>query len=147
MPNNEESDVSNSDDDYEHYSTVAVLRIALDETEYIDTEKQNGEYVLCSLVINDDIMIDSCLSPKTFTTHNFKDVLEYMNDYSMFEDEPVIKKLDIVCYSEYGHIVKTPYLRIFQRKFKKYYSEKMKWIQRMKSPNALYARSIGTRFQ
>lgn len=132
----------NDDDDYEHYSNMSVIAITLDETEYIDSEKQNGNYVICSVVVDEDILVDMCISAGSFVKHKYEDVLQYMNDYSMFEDEPPAEDLEIVCYSEYGHVIKTPYLRIFQRKWREYYKKKMRKINQMKSPNYQYMRSI-----
>ena len=42
----------------------------------------------------------------------------------------------------YTCILKTCYLRMFQRKWKNYYRKKMETIQKMKNPRALYYRTI-----
>ena len=150
MQNNEPTGLndlhSDSDEDnYEHYSSADAVAIATDEDAYIDSDKSPGTYLLCSVVIDEEIMIDTCISPKSFIKYDYKHIMEYVNDYSMFEDDPPAETLEIVCYSEYGHIIKTPYLRLLQHKYKKYFAEKMKKINRMKSPNYLYLRAISRR--
>lgn len=66
-------------------------------------------------------------------------ILEVIEEFNSEIDEQCQTHESIPIYT---CILKTCYLRIFQRKWKNYYKKKMDAIQKMKNPRALYYRTI-----
>lgn len=165
----DDSDVSSSDidsdfTDYAYYASPEVLSIIREEEDYLSYDREHGEYLLCTTivqVVSDmyeditflqyDMLINTAISVSTFLKYDFKHVWEYANDYSFFPSDQ-IRHFDIVQYydgndREYSEkypyiVVKTRYLKMFQRKYKKYFAKKMAKIERMKSPQEMYMRQI-----
>jgi len=91
----------------------------------------------------------SGISVKGFYHFNIADICRYLHEYSLsYVHEPNIHilqlsiKMDGTC----NVILKTFWLKIIQRKWKKVYKEKQEYIKKMMNPINLRAREFGRQF-
>ncbi len=97
--------------------------------------KKEGKYVLMSSI-----------SSKRFLKHPFKDIISYLHSMSIcyiVNPQVHIMKLHISDDGVYNVVLKTHYIRLIQRTWKKIYKEKLLYIKKMKSLNALRMRETG----
>ena len=88
----------------------------------------------------------SSISSKRFLKHPFKDIVSYLHSMSIcyiVNPQIHIMKLHISDDGVYNVVLKTHYIRLIQRTWKKIYKERKVCVQKMKSINALYMREIG----
>ena len=88
----------------------------------------------------------SSISSKRFLKHPFKDVVSYLSSMSIcyiVNPQVHIMKLHISDDGVYNVVLKTHYIRLIQRTWKKIYKEKRMYIQKMKSLDALRMRETG----
>tara|TARA_B100001996_G_scaffold356244_1_gene319443 strand:+ start:254 stop:796 length:543 start_codon:yes stop_codon:yes gene_type:complete len=100
--------------------------------------KKSGNYILLSTI-----------SSKRFLKHPFKDIVSYLHSMSIcyiVNPQIHIMKLYISDCGVYNVVLKTHYIRLVQRTWKKIYKEKLLHIQKMKSLNALRMREIGNNY-
>lgn len=124
---------------------------------FLDSEKTNNKYYIGAYTMIDEcmnadsstpleIVLGSCISPSTFFEFPINIVQKYLSAYSIiYSDRFLQKGVDILklCISEedgtYTVIVKTTWLRMFQRKWKKIYAEKKRDMEhRMKLSSMRY---------
>jgi hypothetical protein len=146
-----------------------IQRIYEKEYLFLDSEKVNNKYYIGVYTILDDqifphstpesehmnppesstpleIVLGSCISPSTFFEFPINNVQQYLSAYSIiYSDRFLRKSVDILklCISErdgtYTVIVKTTWLRMFQRKWRKIYAEKKSDMEhRMKLSSMRY---------
>jgi len=140
-------------------SQYYIQRIYEKEYLFLDSEKVNNKYYIGVYTILDDrifphsipesedtppspfeIVLGSCISPSTFFEFPINNVQQYLSAYSIiYSDRLLRKSVDILklCISErdgtYTVIVKTTWLRMFQRKWRKICAEKKRDMEhRMK---------------
>ena len=97
--------------------------------------KKTGEYILLSSI-----------SSARFLKHPFKDIVSYLHSMSIcyvVNPQIHIMKLHISDGGVYNVVLKTHYIRLIQRTWKKIYKERQEYIKKMKSLNALRMREIG----
>lgn len=91
----------------------------------------------------------SGISVKGFYKFDIGDVRQYLHEYSLsYIHNPNIHimKLSIKCDGTCNVIIKTFWLKIIQRKWKRVYKEKQEYIRKMSNPKNLMAREMGARF-
>lgn len=128
------------EEDSDYYE---IQRIYEKEYLFLDSEKINNKYYIGIYTVLDEymnqpqsstpieIVLGSCISPSTFFEFPIKNIQQYLSAYSIiYSDRFSRKNVDILklCISErdgtYTVIVKTTWLRMFQRKWRKIYAEK-----------------------
>ena len=93
-----------------------------EDCEFMDADKKHGSYYigLCGYVKNqEEPILHSSISANAFFNNKHSDVLKYLRDYSTtMVDKPVIDimKLCVDDRQTYNVIIKTHWLRVFQRK-------------------------------
>ena len=111
--------LKNNNEEYDIYD---------EDGEFMDAEKVDGSYYigLAGYVKNQtEPILLSSISTNAFMTNEHSDVLEYLTDYStsrVTKPELDILKLCVDDRQTYNVIIKTHWLRLIQRKWKKIYS-------------------------
>lgn len=105
-----------------------------------------GVYDKTSYEGNTELLLELSITPKTFFHFHYKDIVEYCNDYRIYENDTdyttvEILKLDIN-EEVYNVIVKTHWLRLIQRKWKKVFAERCRIIQDRKTLKYLKYREL-----
>lgn len=135
----EEDDMS-SDDELEY--EYVIDDIFRDECDFLDTEKQNNHYYLglCRHQPNNNtILFANAIRPETYFKHQPDYVLSYLQLYSIFKIRNPridIMQLSILEDSTYTSIVKTHWLRIVQRTWKKIYKQRLVIMNKRMKLNA-----------
>ena len=83
-----------------------------------DEEKIHGKYYIGTQL---HLLFDISVSPTTFFHFTFRDIIEYMREYSMWyqEQEAKIEIMKLVVNNNtYNVILKTHWIRLIQRKWK-----------------------------
>ena len=116
-------------------------------------EKENNKYYIGSYVNNDkNLLLSSSISPSTYFKINQTLCSNYLFEYSMSKNtikSTEILKVKIINISGWEFctvIVKTFWLKIIQRKWKKIYKERMRIIGNRKKLKSLYFREINGKF-
>uniref|UniRef100_A0A6C0F0Z2 Uncharacterized protein n=1 Tax=viral metagenome TaxID=1070528 RepID=A0A6C0F0Z2_9ZZZZ len=124
-----------------------------EDGEFMEADKANGAYYigLCGYVPEQpEPLLLSSISANAFFNNTHGDILEYLRDYSTTRvDKPAIDimKLCVDDRQTYNVVVKTHWLRLFQRKCKKVYAERQKFINSRKHPRALRYRSLNGKWK
>ena len=110
--------------DDEHEDEYVIDNIYEEERDFLDAEKQEGHYYIgiCSYLY--DLLFANAMRPKTFFRYSSAHALSYLQLYSIFRvRKPTIDimQLTILPDSTYVAVVKTHWLRIVQRTWKKIY--------------------------
>jgi hypothetical protein len=144
---------SNSDSDNDTLYDI-VYDIADKEEEYIDSEKQHGKYYVGVSVYNTDtnsIQLSAVVSVSTLFAYDVRAIRMYLEEYSMlcaFDTfSPIhIMKLDIKPDGEYCIVIKTFWLKIIQRAWKKQFAKWKYTVQMRGSIQSQYYFSIHGRY-
>lgn len=126
------SDVdSNYDSDIEHM----IEDIYFHEEEFLNSEKVDNHYYIGINKISHDkqyILYANAITVPTFFRYNISHVTEYLQEYSIFacSSNIDIMKLSILDDYTYSVILKTYWLRIIQRHWKKIYSQRLAAIKK-----------------
>lgn len=91
----------------------------------------------------------SGISTKGFYKFNLEDVLKYLHEYSLsYVHKPNIHIMKLYTKNDgtCNVVLKTFWLKIIQRKWKKVYKERQKYIRKMRNPMNLFARELGVHF-
>lgn len=124
-----------------------------EDGEFMEADKTDGSYYigLCGYVPDQsEPLLLSAISASAFFNNTRSDVLEYLRDYSTTRvDNPSIDimKLCVDDRQTYNVVVKTHWLRLLQRKCKKVYAERQKFINSRKHPRALRYRSLNGKWK
>jgi hypothetical protein len=129
------------DDDWED-------EIYWDDQEFVDSDKQDGQYVLgITYYINGYDIYFSGISAKSFYKFPFQTVINYLYDYSIIRiEKPVVDIIQIRILQDgrYITIRKTYWLRVVQKCWRKYCRERKDIIQkRMKISSLCYRQLTG----
>ena len=107
------------------------------ETEFIDEDKQDDTYYIGVYHVTPDaILLGACISPQTYFQFSNQLISSYLSNFCVFHSKPLMKKIEILktkfqhvrvvihgreyIYTSYDIIVKTFWLKIFQRKCREY---------------------------
>lgn len=148
-----ESETNSSDDsvtsmtESEIYIENIIDEISELEEYFMDEEKEDGKYYIGLSGLENhslDFLLMTAVRPITFYKYPYYFILKFLDEFSLFVIENlVINILKVVKNSERNCvIIKTFWLKIVQRKWKKVFAEKKKTIQQMKSYNWLRYREI-----
>ena len=148
---------NNSDDDFddnvlfENWYDI-VDTISLDEEDYESIPKVDGKYYigLPGFIRKfQEYILLSSISAKSFLNYDIGDVCSYLTDYSIsYITNPNVQimKLFIQNNGVYNVVLKTHWLRLVQRKWKKIYKEKQKIIIERSSIKNILLREINGKY-
>jgi hypothetical protein len=128
-----------SDDDYTMTeSDIYIYEISELEDDFMDEEKEDGKYYIglsCLENQSCEFLLMTSVRPTTFFKYTYNIILKFLVEFSLFMIEnPVINILKLVKNGERDCVlIKTFWLKIVQRKWKKVFAEKKKTIQQMKT--------------
>jgi len=113
-----------------------VDEIAESEEVFLDTDKQHNTYYIGSAIYYPQlysIQLDTAISARTLFSYQIDDISLYLAEYSVsniMRTLPCVHilKLDIKPDGEYCAIIKTFWLRIVQRAWKKRFAERQRVI-------------------
>jgi len=117
------------------------------EEDFMDEEKEDGKYYIGLSGLENhslDFLLMTAVQPTTFYKYSYHIILKYLDEFSLF----VIKNLviNILKLVKNGQrncvIIKTFWLKIVQRKWKRVFSEKKQLIEKMKNHKWLRYREI-----
>jgi hypothetical protein len=124
---------SSSDEDnsmeYDSETEEMIERIYFHEQEFLDSEKEDSHYYIGNNRVSYDkqyILYANSITPTTFFQFNIQHLLSYLLDYSIFPTLPNIDimQLSILDDSTYTVVLKTYWLRLIQRHWKKTYTQR-----------------------
>lgn len=136
-----DNDSINSDSDYniiyapyyniEEYEDI-IDEIAESEEDFLDIDKHHMQYYIGSAIYlpeHNSIQLDTAVSPDTLFSYNLSHIQLYLAEYSICNitlNLPLIHilQLDIKPDGEYCVIMKTFWLKIVQRAWKKQYAKR-----------------------
>jgi len=163
-PEEQDNLIDEDDDYYNNYDVddyYQIQRVYEIEYLFLDSEKVHNKYYIGIYSIHEyvtpqstthaEIILGCCVSPATFFEFPIKTVEYYLSMHSInYNDRFSKKNVDILklCINEidgtYNVIVKTSWLRMIQRKWKKIYAEKKRDIEhRMKLSSMRYFEVYG----
>ena len=131
-----------------------VYDIADSEEDYIDCEKQNGNYYIGSSVYNaqtNTIQLSTAVSINTLLSYDIRAIQLYLEEYSIYspgiEVPPVhIMQLDIKSDGQYCVVIKTFWLKIIQRAWKTRVANMKKIIRMRGNIQSQYYFAINGRY-
>jgi hypothetical protein len=116
--------------DYSSDTDTIEDRIFITDEYFVDEPKLDGHYYVGKArhSLHDGYLLDIAISPRTFFLFNYNHVVDYLNLYSVFYPSHNtnivhIMKLHIV-KSKYHVILKTHWVRLVQRHWKKVFRER-----------------------
>lgn len=137
--------------DDEHEDEYIIDNIYRDEYEYLDTEKQSGHYYIgiVGSISPDAILYANSIQPQTFFKYAYAHSLSYLQLYSIFRiRKPKIEIIKLLILDDSTHIaiLKTHWLRIVQRTWKKIHNQRKIVLNKRMSPNARRLFEISGRY-
>lgn len=119
----EEYSVIDEDDIIDEYIIELIFE---DELNYLDSEKQNDNYYIgigSRMNSSYEILYANSVTPHSFFKYSYNNIHYYLQDYSIFKTNSNIDimKLIILDDSTYTVLIKTYWLRLIQRHWKKIY--------------------------
>jgi len=150
--------IDSINDNENHYSYIddeieyRLERIFREESEFIDTDKENGKYYIGVHKYNAYrklLILSNIVSTKSFLKFPHMDILRYLYFYSILR--PPVPKMNIYSLSvltdgTYSVIVKTHWLRIIQRNWKRIFKERNQILLKRRSVQSLYNLQITGRY-
>ncbi len=121
------------------------------EEEYDSVEKEDGKYYIGTFSLNssqnqdrnDKLIMAATISSKGFYKYSFTDVMEYLSEMTLFNntDETLhIMKLDVLPDLTYSVVLKTHWIRLIQRTWKRILRQR---ISIMKDTRYICQRQLG----
>lgn len=146
-------------DDYQEYLNQEYLNYNItyenifnDEMDYLDSDKENDKYYIgvCKYFPQEKYIMMLCtVTPMSFLKYPIETVRWYLRDYSTVNiKKPKINimKLHISPHDDsYRVIIKTHWLRLVQRHWKKVYKQRCEIVQQMKSTKYIYSFALSFR--
>ena len=126
-----------SDTEYDSETEEMIDRIYFHEEDFLDSEKEDKHYYIGNSRVSQDklyILYANAVTPTTFFRFDINHVKSYLHDYSIFATNSNIDimKLFILDDHTYTVVIKTYWLKIIQRHWKKIYSQRKYCISRRK---------------
>ena len=137
--------------DDEHEDEYIIDNIYRDESDYLDTEKQDGHYYIgvAGRISNAEILYANSIRPQAFFKYSYAHSLSYLQLYSIFRlrrPSIDIMKLSILDDSTHIVILKTHWLRIVQRTWRKIYNERKVVLKKRMMPETRLLLEISGRY-
>lgn len=150
----EESDVESDNDssmgDFEDGFDVVTRQIYREDEHHMDGDKNNARYYigLCNTYVSQKtILFVVSVSSRIFHRYSYDNIHTYLKSYSIFQrTHPTIEimKLNILENGRYTVLIKTHWLRLVQRHWKKTFAERLRVIRRRAQPSSLvYSQQTG----
>ena len=93
------------------------------EKHRIDLDREDGHYYIG---LHSDLLMTNSVCSRTFFSHSDKKIRDYLYNYSVIEQDVIpaidIMKLVILADSSYSVVLKTHWLRIVQRNWKRVFA-------------------------
>ena len=129
------NDSMESDTEYDSETEEMIDRIYFHEEDFLDSEKEDKHYYIGNSWVSQDklyILYANAVTPTTFFRFDINHVKSYLHDYSIFPTNSNIDimKLFILDDHTYTVVIKTYWLKIIQRHWKKVYSQRKYCISR-----------------
>jgi len=129
------NDSMESDTEYDSETEEMIDRIYFHEEDFLDSEKEDKHYYIGNSWVSQDklyILYANAVTPTTFFRFDINHVKSYLHDYSIFPTNSNIDimKLFILDDHTYTVVIKTYWLKIIQRHWKKIYSQRKYCISR-----------------
>lgn len=131
-----ESDESmESGTEYDSETEEMVDRIYFHEEDFLDSEKEDKHYYIGNSLVSQDklyILYANAVTPTTFFRFDINHVKSYLHDYSIFATNSNIDIMKLFILDDHTHtvVIKTYWLKIIQRHWKKIYSQRKYCISR-----------------
>jgi len=148
--------IYNSDDDYESVGSdsevsdyeedINVENIFDREERFLDEDKVDGCYYIglpCLMKSPREWILQISIQPRTMLSHQFIDVMRYLINYSVTRIRSPrmhIMQLDISNTGAYNVILKTHWVRLVQRTWKRIFNERQQFINNCKKPSSILHR-------
>ena len=121
--------------EYDSETEEMIDRIYFHEEDFLDSEKEDKHYYIGNSWVSQDklyILYANAVTPTTFFRFDINHVKSYLHDYSIFATNSNIDimKLFILDDHTYTVVIKTYWLKIIQRHWKKIYSQRKYCISR-----------------
>ena len=121
--------------EYDSETEEMVDRIYFHEEDFLDSEKEDNHYYIGNSRVSQDklyILYANAVTPTTFFRFDINHVKSYLHDYSIFvtNSNIDIMKLFILDDHTYTVVIKTYWLKIIQRHWKKIFSQRKYCISR-----------------
>jgi len=152
----EDTVIYNSDDEYESNTDselsndfeldIVVENIFDREERFLDEDKLDGHYYIglpCLMLSRREWILQIAIQPKTMLSNKMNDVMRYLIDYSVTRirgPKLHIMKLDISNTGAYNVVLKTYWLRLVQRTWKRVFKERQQFTDYCKNPRAILYR-------
>ncbi len=141
----------------EYYNDIIISKLYEDDVIHIDSEKEDNTYYIGDVYKNrlkqdEPILIHTSISPRFLLKYKFETIsfflenMEYMEQHynSLYKNIEIFKTAPD--YVETGSIIlKTYWLKIIQRVWKKIYKKRIEWQKKSIHPIALRHREINGR--
>lgn len=144
-----ESTESDTDSEYEYEIYDPFMEnifdmIYYDDSEFLDNDKEDGHYYigLYDYVRRTELLLGTTVSPRIFYKYPYNNVSRYLRAYSVLRNKYFTKNIQIMqlkiiqeqLTTTYIHhtftvIIKTYWIRLIQRHWKKIYKIRMDFIQ------------------
>ena len=139
------------DEWYDDEPENVVDRIYMQDMDFVDRPKRHGNYYIANaFCCGKYYLLGICISPRIFFRHRFVDVVQYMYEYIIHYKWSAIpnKTVDIIqLYIEgdtYKAVLKTHWIRLIQRHWKKAFAERKRVIKlRRDIRNIVYCQQRG----
>lgn len=136
---------SSSDSDY--YFDTILENMFFDEEEFLDAQKKDGNYYLgfpCFVRNPDAWILETPIQAKTFLKNNMNDIIRYLTEYSVIRmRRPKVHIMKLIKKSGVHNVVlKTHWLRLVQRTWKRIYKERTNIIRKRCNPRAILKRQL-----
>ena len=131
----ESIDSMESDTEYDSETEEMIDRIYFHEEDFLDSEKEDKHYYIGNSWVSQDklyILYANAVTPTTFFRFDINHVKSYLHDYSIFPTNSNIDIMKLFILDDHTHtvVIKTYWLKIIQRHWKKIYSQRKYCISR-----------------
>jgi hypothetical protein len=120
-----------------------------DEEHFIDSDYDDRKYFIglpCLMRTQlREWILQIAITPKSFFKYDYNSVMRYLVEYSVtriYNPKIHIMQLDISNTGSYNVILKTFWLKIIQRTWKRIYKERQKFVSNCKNPTELLYRQL-----
>ena len=150
---NVDSDISDDDaDDDDDDELENTLDIFLEDAAHLYMEKQDQQYYIgfCKPIRRPNlILMVNSVSPNTFFHHSFERIYQYLQNYSTMiirSPKMEIMQLHITNDEVYSIVIKTHWLRLVQRHWKRLFKTRAEILRIRMTPQALRIMEITGKF-
>ena len=128
-------------------------RIYSAESEYIDADKENLRYYIGLPGYDkaqNQLLLLNTISPKTFLKYGYMDILKYLVEYSAHRiNKPNVHILQVHVDENHAYnvVIKTFWLKIIQRAWKRIFEERVQILNKRKSPASIQYRNLNGKWK